>query len=242
MSILEKTRSENSTEKPQVKTPGFREEMAKDIKTNRIEGAAPDLFKLAQKIVESKVTYDLVISDDASGRLVSLFLKKILDVVQEKRGQHKPDIRFIGGIDRENEENVTVIMEELKKIAPIRTLLITEFISSGESIERLTKILQKLNLKFDLAVLSGNPWGIKRVSDSFSNQDFQLYLGSEGNAGLDMYQYVGSGVRKIRESPFLERNTSIETSNRKKEIRRKVKQSREDINLLAQETLKELGF
>lgn len=246
MNILEKLRPGDSTEKSQIKNPEFRWEMTNDISEDRIKKVTPELFKLAQEVIEGKAVYDLILSDDASGRLVSLFLKKILDGVQEKHGQHKPDIRFIGDIPYDvhhykDKGNTGAIYELLKKIAPTRILLVTEFISSGHRIQELTKILEELNLKFDLAVLSGNPLGIKNVKSSF-HQDSRLYLGAEGSAGLDLYNYEGSGVIKKMESLFPEKKISVNTSEGKKEVvQRKINQARKDINILAQETLKELG-
>lgn len=62
----------NTFEKPQIKKAEFREKMAEGIKTDRIRAVAPDLFRLAQKVVEGGKVYDLVLSDDASLSLIHI--------------------------------------------------------------------------------------------------------------------------------------------------------------------------
>ncbi|MBI2637592.1 MAG: hypothetical protein HYW88_01705 [Candidatus Sungbacteria bacterium] len=223
----------------------FTEKIAEDVMSDSIREAAPALFTLAHEIVEGGAVYDLVLSDDASGRLVSLFLKKVLDGVQKKHDLPKPDIRFVAGGQHNNTETFGAIKGLLEKIAPVRTLVVTEYISSGSSIKKLTRILQELNLKFDVAVLSAEDRGVRNVKDSLlADKDTQIYLGSkDSDIWRNFYSRDMSGVTKSGESPFPKKNiTPHFTEEHKKEMQEKINQAREDISLLAQEALKELGI
>ncbi|KKQ82450.1 MAG: hypothetical protein UT05_C0001G0039 [Parcubacteria group bacterium GW2011_GWF2_38_76] len=209
----------------------------------RLAEVAPELQKLAREIVESKKSYDLILSDDASARLVSLFLKKVMDEVQIRRGENKPDIRFVSGGRHDTRIVFEAISNLLKEFDPKHVLLVTEYICSGDSIKKLTKILEDLKIDFDLAVLSSTTSGLKTAKEDVEKKPGQeVFLGSVGPMGLKLYgEGKGQGVVKAGGSyPVFSpvRYKDMTKDNEiKKEIQASVNQSRKDIDVLAKETL-----
>ncbi len=273
----------NSLEKVEVKSkegPKYRWEMVKDIKTQEIKNIAPDLFKLAQKIFESGKTYDLILSDDASGRLVSLFLRKVLNSIQEKQGLPVPDIRFVTASHRSFKDVDAIyskVSNILKKLNPNRTLLVTEHVQTGRTMTALTrafKILSNhgLNFNFDIAALSiadqkklEDIQNLLKLPKNPENND-QVFWGELGQTGFhnlhpkstkqnlagvySSYDPVDTIPHRLKQV-FTEKEKKLDNvMNReylKKEmekaegVQEKINQAREDINLLAEETLKEFG-
>jgi hypothetical protein len=190
--------------------------------------------------------YDLILSDETSARLVSLFLKKIIDAVQVRQGLTKADIRFVSSGRHENEGIFESIEKLLEDLSPARVLVVTEFIYSGRSIQKLTDILELLNLKFDVAVFLASENGIEYVKKSFAEwiPETKIYLGGLSSNTPSLYGRSDlAGVFKSKDSLFPKRKISEHiTQKHREELQGTINQAREDIELLAQRTLKRLNF
>src|SRR3989338_2770049 len=130
--------------------------LSEGIETAVIRDLAFDMFKLARSLKERALTYDTIVSDDASGRLVSLFVKKVFDGLRKKQNQPPIKINFIASgrfISESKREGIKDFLDRNKnKIGKV--LLVTEYIETGQSISEIIKILNSLQIDSDLAALS----------------------------------------------------------------------------------------
>jgi hypothetical protein len=218
------------------------------IETKRIKEIVPQLKNLAGKIIESKKKYDLILSDDASGRLVSLFLKSVLDEVQQKRGGSKPDLKFVAAGRHMNQEVFNGIKEFLRKISPERMLLVTEYIETGRGMEKLIDIIQELNIKFDIASVSVSEvdGGLRRVSEMIKDDpDQELYFGEIGKGAIALYgQAQMSGVVKLTNisdspHPLRYRDFLKDNKNMREDAQAQINKTRKDLHVLADQTIED---
>lgn len=100
--------------------------------------------------------YETLLSDDASGRLISLFLWRIINKMRKEEDEKSAKISFLASgryhndmVDREVKKFVA---ENKKNFG--KTLLVTELIDSSRSIDKLVEILEKEGVDFDIAALS----------------------------------------------------------------------------------------
>lgn len=232
-------------EKPKIEKK-LEEKTLESIRTIRIFETARALFRLAQKVIEGRQEYDFIISDDASGRLPSLFLKKVLDGFRKRQGLPNISIRFIAAGRHEKEAIFKSIRDYLEKNVHGRVLVVTEFIDTGRSMTRLAQILESAGLKFDIAsvtvgqerVLDGVLSELRRKTDS--PRIFSGGISSTGALfhGASSISGVGKGEAP---SPFPEKYASSKIlQNERLKIQESVNQARKDIGFLAQETLKVL--
>lgn len=156
------------------------------------------LANLVLKLREKLPQYDTIISDDASGRLVSLILHRIINKKKEELGRDRIPTYFIAGGQYYSKSVDSaigkVIDEEIKKRKSLgKTLLVTEYIESGDSIEKLIKILESKGIDFDVAAVSI----IEKPESYKTNLTKRLYYGEIGGSGLELYNMYGfSGVIK----------------------------------------------
>lgn len=194
------------------------------------------LFKLVFKLKDNLARYDAILSDDASGRLPSLFLEKIVNKKRKDGGQKPVHTLFVASGrhgDPAIEDSVAKFISAKKEILG-KTLLVTEFISSGRSIESLIEILKKQGIDFDIAAVSiaSNP------GDYGKNLTQNLTYGSIGFAGGRFYnlpEYAGvykkSGT-KNSPHPLVYYEKGVQKTD--------MRNAREDIKILSEEILKVL--
>ena len=120
-------------------------------------------FPLVERLKESidNGDYDMLIGDDASGRLPTLALR---GVINERNRKLCPDLklseseiktRFVaGGQNEENKEELKKALEKLKPEIKKKALVVTEYIQSGESMARISKLLENLGISFDVAAFT----------------------------------------------------------------------------------------
>lgn len=188
--------------------------------------------------------YDILISDDASGRIPTLMLRKIINernkVLHPEQSVKEREIKTVfisGGISPANNEVLQKAFEDLKPEVKKAALLVTEYMSTGESIARIAGLLEKAELSFDIASLTarGNFYDYLRAfPDVVGNHN--LFIGD------DTAHYPGkiwarsdlSGVKKVIKEVhpviFFDRETGQE----------KINKVREDINTLANQALKKV--
>lgn len=132
-----------------------------------IEALREPFFRLTEKLkgdIESG-TYDMLIGDDASGRLPTVALRNIF---AERMRKLHPDLSpeedrsmlktyFVAGGRPVNHAQYEKVHEFFQKIAPEvkkRALVVTEYVATGESIARLGRLLEEENVPFDIATIS----------------------------------------------------------------------------------------
>ena len=142
-----------------IDTKALSEEMESTLFQNKqlIEALARLVIELEDNITE----YDTVLSDDASGRFVSLLLKNIIDKKREEVEKDKAQIYFVASGRDSNRKRDSAIKEFIadKKDSFGKTLLVTEYVQSGRSIKFLMELLEQQNIDFDTATVSidGDP-------------------------------------------------------------------------------------
>lgn len=194
----------------------------------------PEIIKtfarLAMELREKATDYDTILSDDCSGRIVSLFLKNLID--REKIKQNKPltKIYFLPGQHislRVDEEKKSFI--EQRKDGIKKALLSTEYIHSGTTIRKFVDLLEDAGIDFDIATLSidADP---ERYDPRISSR---LFYGEKGGMGLIFYKLNNCiGVKKIPDSKDaynpskLIRDENVDTD--------KLRNIRQDIKTLAE--------
>jgi len=98
--------------------------------------------------------YQLLIGDDASGRISTLFFGRILENLYKEKGYQPPEVRFFAGShwdDSEelHQERVGRLKELVGKYR--RALVVTDTIQSGQALFGITKALRELDIPYDIA-------------------------------------------------------------------------------------------
>ena len=191
------------------------------------------LLKLIIKLKENIGKYESIVSDDASGRLVSLILQKIANKIRKDNDKDQIRVLFIaGGSGIQNRKIAINKLIENNKNKLGRTLLVTDYIQTGESIEKFMEILNDNNINFDVAAVSVSDDPKSSHHLYSKNLLKRLYYGEFGNAGLQFYSRISfAGVYKNSTSrePFPELQYNKTTDE--------MKNIREDINLLADKAI-----
>jgi hypothetical protein len=161
-------------------------------------GVLDNISRLVVELRERLPLYDSVISDDTSGRIVSLFFREL---IKNKRRKDKKPLQtyfILGGHDLsfDAKKNVELFIED-KGQALGKTLLVTEVIDMGEATGILTDTLERHNINFDLAAVSAQP--NPRYAPSTSRH---LFYGKENNLGMRAFwnQNHFAGVMKVPKS------------------------------------------
>lgn len=214
--------------------------LTKELESNLFHNGRQLMEVLARLVLELKdklQKYDTIISDDASGRIPSLLLRKIVNKEREKSGREKIPIYFLAGGQTHGDE---IKMKQIDKFLKNRknslgkVLLITEYISTGRSIHSLSRILENNKIDFDIATVSLDPdYEIK--INSISKILNKLIYGEISPKGLDIYRAkAATGVKKhgILGQPHPRKKTSEEYDESQ------VRKARKDIDKLAEELSK----
>lgn len=150
---------------------------------------------LVEKLGEKLSTYDTMLSDDASGHLISLVLREIINEARKKTGLESIKTYFLASGRHDSDVTMQKIQTFLEGKRPDikKALLVTEFISSGRSIEKLTTILDALKIPFDLASLS-----IDNEPNSYGAQIYsRLNYGQKSRVGMAFFgQTLLTGIEK----------------------------------------------
>lgn len=188
--------------------------------------------RLVIELKDNLSEYDTILSDDTSGRLVSLFLRRLINQKRKIRNR-KPVQTFFLASERPQYYGEKVNTKEIEKFIARRkkklgrTLLVTEFIASGGTMMRFVNILEKEGIDYDVAALL-----VSRDLDSYDKKlTKSLYFGKRsGGAGDVLYgrdEYTG--VKKIKKTSSAHPVRYSEFSPEKVAIARK------DIAILAKE-------
>jgi len=207
------------------------------------------LATLIIKLETSLPKFDLLLSDDASGRLATLLLREMADKVRKKQGKNGPvETYFLAAGIHDQAKRIEMTHDFLAtKIKPdTKVLLATEYISSGDSIMRLVEALQSLTENFRVATISlesspevytlrsKKPRSGQR--DTFGTIIDKTYWGkSPSYAGLTLYkQEEHAGVHKKLSVPSPHPQAHLDMPDR-------IATARQDIHILVEEFSKLLN-
>ncbi len=180
----------------------------------RAETAIKELRKPIQQILQQLSTrinrgeYTLIIGDDASGRIPTLIFKEVInDVYNEKRRENPKTLFFAGSGRRgimsqekrkEKEEKLEDWLQNRhfsQKSDGQKALIVTDLITSGNSLEPLCSALKKNNMDFDIATITnhaGNSKDKKEISEKLGGEIFD----GQSNTPLIYGKPSLSGVTK----------------------------------------------
>ena len=192
--------------------------------------AIEHLARLVLELRERIPQYDTVLSDDASGRLLSLLIRKIIN---KTRDSNVPIYFLAGGRDipLERKKAIKVFLKN-KKDKLGRVLLITEYLDTGESMKNLTQLLRKENIVFDVASLVTTYEGKEVVGDV-------IYGGT--NTAPFFYRKMGAGVTK-KKIGDIKRDQNLAHPQREKVDPQEERLVREDLDITAEELVKLLDY
>lgn len=175
-------------------------EQAEDFKIVR------DLSNPIRRILEqikseaTKGKYQLVIGDDASGRLPALILGGAMREIARKRGVREPEVRFVAGTrsydptsDKAKKEKIKAYIGGLKKTIPAlrKVLVVTDIISTGASLEPLVHSIVEAGLLCDIATIDATPGKEAR------NRLGEKIIAGDGSTGVYSRREL-AGVEKDR--------------------------------------------
>ncbi len=189
--------------------------------------------------------YYLIIGDDTSGRIPTLVMHQVVDYISEHQNLPKVPTTFVQSgrvIDR---GKIKLQVENLKsRYKPLRespkVLIVTEYISSGRSINKLTDALNLSGIDFDIATIQTFPADYQQEFRSSLNPQQRIYTGfpegiqspiSGGNVGSPnihgKYYITGLEAARVGGNP----EVSVIKSN--PYVRLKTQQAREDVKTLS---------
>ncbi len=197
--------------------------------------------------------YDTLISDDASGRMHALVLRKIINERNRKLHPELPpeetDIktRFVAG-GRHSGEITKKLMDFFQKLKPEvkkKALLVTEYIETGGSIAWLARLLSDAGIEFDIAADSSRQ-SSKSYNDFSALRDKKIFIGEEKTQRMTVPPFYGKKDISGVEKSYLEPSAHPELIEKLRKRgtaagiiqREKIKQGREDVNTLANKVLK----
>jgi|GEM_PF-832586 len=195
-SLQEITRQEDKIVKERIETslnidhitegaPTLLRYLNKEQRRDTIKSFARLVIELEDRIP----TYDTIISDDSSGRLISLFLREVINKKKAELEEKPIQTFFVNGGQHNSDETNEAIDEFIHKktteVAINKVLLATEYIQSGNSIQQIMKILEKYGLDIDVAALSVEPGFFQQKdSERLTALKNKLIYGTEDKAGL----------------------------------------------------------
>lgn len=219
-----------------------------------MERSKESVFKLVEKLKEriDAEEYDLLIGDDASGRIPALILRNIINErmrelhPEAKPGERDIETKFIaGGEERqwfsEKYEKVLPILEKMKEGKEKKALLVTEYMGLGKGAVEFTKALEEAKIDFDIASLASSRSSEYYKSEFPELARHDIFIGDEGSeqAFVPFYGSDASGVTKVFGEPIAKRRE--EGDMRDEELGQwEVKVAREDIKLMSEKTIEKV--
>lgn len=114
------------------------------------------LGQLLFKIKDHIDSYDTIISDEASGRLPSLLIKKVIDKKRHQEGKTSIPLHFIAGGHQVDyrEKSISEFLEKNKNNFG-KILIVTDLIATGISMRQLATIFKSCGVNdFEIATVS----------------------------------------------------------------------------------------
>lgn len=108
---------------------------------------------IIEQILRDGERYDLIVGDDKSGRIPTLIVGKVLNALVQEQGQDPIPVRFLWDSSSNMPTDLRKILQDLEE-KPERTLLVTEYVANGYTIEKFKDMFQKEELNYDVATIS----------------------------------------------------------------------------------------
>lgn len=204
------------------------------------------IARLVLELKESIAQYDTILSDDASGRLISLILKKVADSAPQR--ENKPPIKtyFLAGGRHAfyGRKQPLARFLQSKRNEFGKALLVTEFIDTGTSLSKLSGLLDEFDIDHDIAAVSAREDYINKLDDAADEREHthdklikikgRLHYGAIDSSGAVLHDNRMSGVKKSR---------TLSADNQKiikddRVAQKTINESREDISKIASEFTK----
>ncbi|MDO8573693.1 MAG: hypothetical protein Q7R77_02990 [Candidatus Daviesbacteria bacterium] len=158
------------------------------------------LFNLASKLEPRVLEFDTLVGDDASGRLPTLFLRKVLNNLRIARGGDNIQTLFIAGgsnfLPGVGSSGIESLIRRQSELGSI--LFSTEYIREGRSAAILTEFLQKKGMDVTIAAVT--------VSYELDTHqvNYPLYYGEidDGPFLVFYIRHEYCGVEKIGPGPY----------------------------------------
>lgn len=186
--------------------------------------------------------YSLIIGDDTSGRLPALVLHQVADVVYERHGLPKMPTVFIQAGRNIEDEEVRRQVEGLKakyasKTEGKKALLVTDYVRSGGTMQRLTELFSQNGINFDVATLDmDEPEETYRQRGVFSPNTTVFSGNPDANTNHDRPEIWSkptlTGLKRAKKP-----GEQVSILNLGPEIRQDTLNAREDIKILSQKLI-----
>jgi hypothetical protein len=202
---------------------------------------AEAFYSLCVKMKERFDSYDSVLSDDPSGRLVALVFRQIINNRREDLGKEPvtmyslPGGRMVDQAALKKEIGASLADQSLKK-----PLLVTEFIDTGRTIAELLGILEGMGIEPDVASVSikADPEDPgTRLSDYREHGILDLvkserfFYGDVSSIGTRFFNNELTGIQKVRPERATRLPAKIEAN--KDANRAQIVRSRQDAKIFA---------
>ncbi len=142
-----------------------------------------------------KCSYDVVIGDDASGRIPALIFEAVLEKLYAKKEVPKPQILFLAGARETNfgahKEKIKEHLIKYMQHDPAKAVLVvTDYIDTGESIDALLTVFEELHFN----------WKVAAIGSLSKTNNKNFIIGKHGDSTLPKVysRYDLSGVSKNR--------------------------------------------
>lgn len=211
---------------------------------------------LTEQLKESidKGEYDTLISDDAGGRIPTLVMRKVMMARMRKQN---PDLTpeqerealqtyFVAGGQAELNEDAFKELLDKDRLKPKKVLLVTELISSGDSMRKLGDLLESAKIDFDFTAAESD-FDRNHYRGEIYNRHL-LYIGKDNTHAVPQIYglkfIIGVEKKNSPEGAYLEIYNPeglgyIEEDKARvwKKQRENVIKSRHDIDLMAKKIL-----
>lgn len=166
----------------EVETPRFAENEADKI--SYLEGS---LKVVVEQILSNGNEYDLILGDDTSGRIPTLIVGKVLNVINKTKGKRSMPIRFASGNHVHDE-----LPEILKRLPdkPKRVLIVTDHMYSGFTMSQFGFILETRQLPYDIACSHSSSDANTYKKNGFIANDTVIFFGEFGSSSPMIYDQI----------------------------------------------------
>lgn len=215
------------------------------------------LLQLKEKIDSGE--YNLIIGDDASGRIPTLIFERILRNVYREKGFKLPDTIFVAGsgsrraaieqegktqklnelFDKYKKGEKTFKSERKENLDKIKALVITDTIETGTSLRPLSNALKQNRIDFDIATI-GKWFPLNWQKEREKRLGGKIYWGEGGGAPMIYQRASLSGVFKEPEEVFakpLKGSSMSFAFGGDEKIQKEIEEARKDARILAEELI-----